>query len=101
MAPSRAAPADCGDMTELRVAIDLIDTELMALFAERMTYVHRAAELKKDVGIPADVPERVQEVVSNAAARAAAEGLDPMLYGDIWSRIVQAAIAEEKLRLGE
>lgn len=101
MASLRAAPADCRDMTELRAAIDLIDAELIALFAERLGYIHRAAELKKDIGIPADVPDRVQEVVSNAAARADALGLDPALYGDIWSRIVQAAIAEEKVRLGE
>lgn len=101
MAASRAAPADCRDMSQLRAAIDLLDAELMALFAERMGYIHRAAELKKDIGIPADVPDRVQEVVANASARAKVAGLDPALYGDIWSRIVQAAIAEEKIRLGE
>lgn len=101
VAPKRRAAGDCRDMTELRAAIDLIDAELIGLFAERMGYIHRAAELKKNVGIPAEVPDRVQEVISNASKLAEGHGLDPSLYGDIWSRIVQAAIAEEKVRLGE
>jgi isochorismate pyruvate lyase len=95
----RIAPADCRSMTELRAQIDSLDTELFERFAERMAYIHRAAELKRDAGIPANVPERVDEVVGNARTRAAAHGLDPELYGEFWRRLVEAAIAEEE-RLG-
>lgn len=86
-------------MTELRSQIDALDAELFARFAERMRYIHRAAELKREAGIPANVPERVDEVVGNACARAEEHGLDPDLYGEFWRRLVDAAIAEEE-RLG-
>ena len=87
-------------MAELRMQIDALDTEVFELFAERMTYIHRAAELKRDAGIPANVPERVDEVIGNARRRAEALGLDPDLYGEIWRMLVAAAIAEEEERLG-
>ena len=88
-------------MGELRVAIDRVDEDLIALFAERMGYIHRATELKRGLGLPADIPERVVEVIANAARLAGERGLEPALYGDIWTMIVQAAIVEEKKRLGE
>ncbi|WP_102958318.1 chorismate mutase [Mangrovicella endophytica] len=87
-------------MTELRAEIDAVDTALFDLFAERMRYIHRAAELKRGTDIPAEVPERVEEVVNNARARAEAHGLDPELYGRFWRELVAAAIAEEEVRLG-
>ena len=95
----RTAPAACQSMAELRAEIDSLDAELFERFAERMTYIHRAAELKRGAGIPANVPERVDEVVANARARAVSHGLDPELYGDFWQQLVAAAIAEEE-RLG-
>ncbi|KQT49042.1 hypothetical protein ASG43_08235 [Aureimonas sp. Leaf454] len=88
-------------MTELRHAIDRIDAELVALFAARLGYIHRAAELKLDLALPAEIPERVAEVIANVRRLAQTHDLDPGLYGDIWTRIVDAAIAEEKKRLGE
>lgn len=96
---SRTAPADCHSMNELRTQIDSVDSELFERFAERMRYIHRAAELKRGAGIPANVPERVDEVVGNARARAEAHGLDPELYSEFWRRLVEAAIVEEE-RLG-
>jgi isochorismate pyruvate lyase len=96
---TRIAPADCHSMAELRMQIDSLDAELFERFAERMGYIHRAAELKRGAGIPANVPERVDEVVGNARARAEAHGLDPILFGTFWQMLVDAAIAEEE-RLG-
>ncbi|KQT83415.1 chorismate mutase family protein [Aurantimonas sp. Leaf443] len=96
---TRAAPAACADMTALRASIDDLDRELLDLFAERMAFIHRAAELKRGAGIPAEVPERVAEVIDNARRLAAERGLDPDLYARFWAEIVAAAIAEEERRL--
>ncbi|MEF2072394.1 chorismate mutase [Consotaella aegiceratis] len=95
----KRAPEDCTSMEELRAEIDRVDDALFDLFAERMTYIHRAAELKAGIGLPANIPTRVDQVVENARRRAAAHGLAPELYGSIWEKIVEAAIAEEERRL--
>lgn len=96
----RHHPSDCNSMADLRAEIDRIDGEIFDLFAERMRYIHRAAEIKRGSGIPADVPERVDEVIANARTHAAERGLDPDLYATFWERLVGAAIAVEKSLLG-
>ena len=58
------SPADCASMADIRAEIDRIDEALMALFAERWAYIDRAAEIKKPVGLKADIPSRVDEAVS-------------------------------------
>lgn len=97
----RPSPRDCADMMSLRALIDRIDDELFDLFAERMACIHRAAELKRAEGLPANVPSRVLEVVVNAERRAIDRSLDPKLYGAIWQSVVDAAIAEEEKHLGK
>ena len=46
-------PQDCTNMAELRVEIDRLDAELVALFAARVAYIDRAAAIKEGVGLPA------------------------------------------------
>lgn len=93
--------ADCTTMADIRENIDRVDRALMALFAERWSFIGRAAEIKAGLGIPADVPERVQQVRDNAHRNAEAEGLDGAFYEDIWARLIAHAIAHEKKLLGE
>ena len=54
--------AECTTMADIRENIDRVDRELMALFAERWSFIGRAAEIKAGLGLPADVPERVRQV---------------------------------------
>ena len=93
--------ADCTTMAEIRENIDRVDQALMALFAERWSFIGRAAEIKAGLGIPADVPERVKEVRDNAHRNAEARGLDGAFYEEIWAQLIQRAIAHEKTLLGE
>lgn len=93
--------ADCTTMAEIRENIDRVDRALMALFAERWSFIGRAAEIKAGLGIPADVPERVKEVRDNAHRNAEAAGLDGDFYEEIWAQLIQRAIAHEKALLGE
>ncbi|WP_411033784.1 chorismate mutase family protein [Shinella sp. BYT-45] len=93
--------AECTTMAEIRENIDRIDRALMSLFAERWSFIGRAAEIKADLGIPADVPERVKEVRDNARRNAEAQGLDGDFYEEIWAQLIARAIAHEKERLGE
>ncbi|MFC3074809.1 chorismate mutase family protein [Shinella pollutisoli] len=93
--------AECTTMVDIRENIDRVDRELMALFAERWSFIGRAAEIKAGLGLPADVPERVRQVRDNARANAAAHGLDGDFYDDLWARLIRYAIAHEKKLLGE
>lgn len=93
--------ADCTTMAEIRENIDRVDRALMALFAERWSFIGRAAEIKVGLGIPADVPERVKEVRDNAHRNAEAAGLDGTFYEEIWAQLIERAIAHEKTLLGE
>ncbi|MDX3978029.1 chorismate mutase family protein [Shinella sp.] len=93
--------ADCTTMTDIRENIDRVDQALMALFAERWSFINRAAEIKVGLGIPADVPERVKEVRDNAQRNATDHGLDGDFYEEIWAELIQHAIEHEKKLLGE
>ena len=92
---TRTPPAACNDMASLRLQIDRMDRELVALLAQRAGYIDRAIALKSDNGWPARIPERVEEVVMNARAAAETEGLDPDLVEDLWRRLVDWSIARE------
>lgn len=93
-------PEDCGNMAELRAEIDRIDGDLVSLLARRARCIDRAATLKRVEGLPAHIEARVVEVIANARAAAAAEGLDPDLAAALWERIVAWSIAREEQALG-
>lgn len=94
------APTDCHNMTELRAAIDALDSQIVAMIARRAGYIDRAAELKPAEGLPARIDERVEDVVAKVCARADAEGLDPALVEQIWRLMIEWSIAREEKVLG-
>jgi len=94
------SPADCHNMTELRVEIDRLDGEIVALLAQRVGYIDRAAQLKPAEGLPARIEDRVEAVVANVRARAEAAGLDPDLVEALWRPMIDWSIAREEKVLG-
>ena len=48
-------PADCTTMAQIRAEIDRLDEDLVRLFAERATYIDRAAEIKATADLPARI----------------------------------------------
>ena len=87
---------DIHDMTALRARIDALDSRLVAMLAERSRLIDRAAQIKARDGIPALVESRVEQVVENARAMAATEGVDPDLVEGIWRMMVAHFIAQEE-----
>jgi len=87
-------------MAELRVQIDRLDRQLIALLAERAGYIDRAAQLKPAEGLPARIGARVTEVKNNVRAEAVAKGLDPDLAEGLWSQLIDWSIAREEKTLG-
>ncbi|QAX30515.1 chorismate mutase [Leisingera sp. NJS204] len=92
---TRTPPDACADMASLRLQIDDLDRELIALLALRAGYIDRAIALKQANGWPARIPSRVEEVVMNARAAAEAQGLDPDLTERLWRQLVDWSIARE------
>ncbi len=92
--------ADCRTMAEIRENIDRIDRALMDLFAERWTFIGRAAEIKAELGLKADIPARVEEVRNNARENAQARGLDGDFYDTLWAQLIRHSIEHEEKTLG-
>jgi isochorismate pyruvate lyase len=93
-------PADCVTMADIRAEIDRIDEELVALFAARAGYIDRAGQIKAEVGLPARITPRVEEVVANVRRHAATHGLPPELVEKLWRRLIDWSIAREESVLG-
>jgi isochorismate pyruvate lyase len=93
-------PEECASMADIRAEIDRIDEALVRLFAERATYIDRAAEVKAEVDLPARIGSRVEEVVQNVRRHAEAQGLPPDLVEKLWRRLIDWSIAREENRLG-
>lgn len=90
---------DIPDMPSLRVRIDALDAELIALLAQRSALIERAARIKARDGLPARIDARVEEVVANARRHAENAGLDADLIEHIWRRLIDAAIRQEDRHL--
>lgn len=88
-------PEDCQSMAELRVQIDAIDAELIALLATRKGYIDRAIDLKKIEGIPARAVDRVADVLDKVSARASDHDLDPDLARTLWTELIEWSIRRE------
>ena len=93
--------ADCTNMAELRAEIDRVDAELVALFAERTSFIDRAAEIKTAIGMPARIGSRVEEVVANVRRHAEAHGLPPDKIEKLWRKVIEWSIAREESVLGK
>lgn len=89
------APADCPDMPTLRDQIDALDRDLIRLLAKRTGYIDRAVQIKTEVGLPASIPARIEDVVAKVKATAVDEGLDPEIVEVMWRKLIDWSIARE------
>lgn len=94
MPPAPLAPQACHSMEELRMAIDALDRELVALLALRQSYVERAADLKAERQAVRD-SARIEEVVRKVVAEGARKGLSPAIAEHVWRALIEASIAHE------
>ena len=93
--------ADCTTMAEVRAQIDRLDVELVALFAERTSYIDRASQIKSVLGLPARIDARVEEVVANVRRHAVGHGLPPDKIEKLWRRLIEWSIEREETVLGK
>jgi isochorismate pyruvate lyase len=84
-------PEACENIQDIRNAIDLIDQEIIRLFASRDTYVREIVKFKSgEKGIVAQ--ERKDHVLRQRKTRAAEMGLDPELFEKIFRLVIEKNI---------
>ena len=78
---------DCRTMDEVRIAIDRIDREIVALLAERGGYVRQAGRIKAAREQIVD-PPRIEDVVAKVRDQAQARGLAPDLAEAVYREMI-------------
>lgn len=87
-------------MDALRAEIDRIDRELVRLLARRAACIDRAAAIKAEIGLPARIETRVEDVVAKVRAEAGATGFDAEAAEALWRMMIDWSIAREERVLG-
>ena len=87
-------PAECRTMADVRRGVDRLDSQIVALLAERFRYMETAARLKPRRDEVRD-EERKAEVIANARAHAAAQGAPAGAVAAVYECLVEASIAYE------
>ncbi|WP_246720748.1 chorismate mutase [Methylocystis sp. H4A] len=88
------------EMSDVRRLIDELDEELVTLLAKRQRQIERAARIKPALGIPANVPERVEEVLGHVLGAARREGLSVEVAMTLWRALIDWSIHYEERLMG-
>lgn len=86
--------AECTGMSEVRAGIDHMDRKLLALLAERLTYIERAGEIKPSRDTVRD-EWRIEDVVSKVLAEAERIGFPTEIAEPVWRLLIEKCIAHE------
>lgn len=88
-------------MTDIRLEIDQLDRQVIALLGQRFTYVKAAAKFKTDTA-SVKAPERFQSMLQQRRAWAEAEGLNPdaieKMYTDLVNYFIDAEMKDWQSR---
>jgi isochorismate pyruvate lyase len=87
-------------MQDLRVQIDKLARQLIEMLVTRAEYIDRASQLKPGEGLPARIPDRVEEVVQRVRASSDQLGMDPDLAEKLWRILIDWSIAREERVIG-
>ncbi len=87
------------DLAQLRIEIDKVDSELVAVLARRQKLVERVVTIKERDNLPAFIPTRIDEVLNNVSRQAEAAGLSPELARTLWSAMIGWFVELEEKQL--
>ena len=83
------------NMEELREEIDLLDNELIGLFAKRFKFIEDAALIKNDINEIRD-NARIEKIVSRVRDLAKKNNLSEDIIEELWRFIIELSIKHEK-----
>lgn len=90
----RKSPSECKSKEEIRAQIDLIDQEIIALFAKRFTYVSEIVKYKSDAKSVV-AQDRKDKVIKERGEWAESHGLDKNTFEQIYRFLVDHNIDKE------
>ena len=85
---------ECKNMNDIRYAIDELDSNIIKLMSQRLKYVRKASNFKKDETDVRD-SNRVKEVIESKKKLAIEHDLPPELIGNIYKMMIDSFIEEE------
>jgi isochorismate pyruvate lyase len=91
---------ECQSLEDVRQQIDQIDSQLVALLAERGGYVRQAARFKRTADDVA-APRRAEQVIERVRALAAEHGADTDLVEQVYRTLIARFIEIERLEYGK
>ena len=77
------------DLLKIRKKLDVLDTKLIKILAERMSYIPQVAEYKKENKIKRFQKDREKEIFENLRNKAVELDLNPELLEDLFKRIIK------------
>ena len=95
--PSKRNPGGrkrCANMGEVRVEIDALDREIVALLADRLHYIDEAARLKQSRNQVRD-EARIADVLMKVETEALRLGADPKVVSAAYRALIEASIGHE------
>ena len=87
-------PEECESITDIREAIDLIDDQIISLFALRYKYTCSAYRFKDSRRAVQD-SKRVKEVLKKVRCKAIEKDFDPTITMEVYTKIIQHCINEQ------
>ncbi len=84
----------CHTMAEVRSEIDRIDRALVALLAERLTYIEQAGHIKDERSAVRD-EARIEDVVAKVVAEGEKTGLPRRIADPHWRLLIEKSIEHE------
>ena len=84
----------CNSIEEVREQIDHLDRQIVALLAERGSYVSQAARFKKDSDA-VKAPQRVEQVIAKVRSLAVDLDANPQVTEQVYRAMIAAFIQQE------
>ena len=90
-------PEDCTSMDEIRVEIDKMDKDIIAILGKRFKYVEAAAKFKTSK-TSVSAPERLKLMLETRRDWAVKEGLSPDAIEKMYSDLINHFIQQEMIK---
>lgn len=88
------SPDNCESMSDVRLAIDSLDEQLLKILSQRIKYIERAAQIKTSIDTIRD-DERIDAIIAKRSAQAAEHGYSEDIIASLFRQLIEYSVAHE------